>query len=474
MSHSSPLSLDQVLESLNEIEQELLISDEEGLQHLLVRLTTARDLVGTGVPLENTSKSTVDLMHRVAHRIQVIAQTRFRLAETFGSINSALIRDANLLLRQHASAKQEAEAAELSEALPAYYMRKHFLATLDDPYPTSEDKDSLIAITNESPTTERPLKMNQLTLWFINARRRSGWSNIMKKFARNDRTRMQLLVQTKMLTCNLTPRGPPLPSILKHNLDDLLRDNLGGKLTAADKREFEDEWASMISWIKYGVKEKVGSWVYDLMAANKHSPSKAAGQQRAVTTAVKRTPVRKTTAQTKPRQAKQQSSKGSSTSSEASTGLESTPELSMCSTADTSFSSFSGNVSMAHYNPFQERDELLESPTLKATAARRVRALPKRAFKLHKEALYTDQSIPTAGAPMQNFTNTCGPLPPQSNDHTLVIASTGAQTTDSHFMATAPAFPPYDALGQVPMMPAAAAVRQRESLSSNSLSAAFG
>ncbi len=389
----SDLCLSDLLDSLNEIENEFLHSSSE-CSDVVARLTSLRNQANTKALQESSDLIAVSQVHRVIHRIQMVAVARIKLEETFQSVTTQAVQEASCALRADSVKNDSDVTQELSETLPAYYMRKHFLATLDDPYPTSEDKDSLIAITNESPTTERPLKINQLTLWFINARRRSGWSNIMKKFARNDRTRMQLLVQTKMLTCNLTPRGSPLPSILKHNLDDLLRDNLGGKLTAADKREFEDEWASMISWIKYGVKEKVGSWVYDLMAANKHIPPKAAGQQRAVTTAVKRTPVRKTTTHSKPRQAKQRLSKGSSTSSEATMGLESTPELSMCSTADTSFSFFSGNVSMAHHNPFQERDELLESPTLNATAARKVRALPKRAFKLHKEALYTGELLP--------------------------------------------------------------------------------
>jgi hypothetical protein len=260
-------------------------------------------------------------------------------------------------------------------------MRKHFLEHLDNPYPSQEDKGSLVEATNASSAQRKKseergnnLQINQLTLWFINARRRSGWSSILRKFARNDRQRMSLLLQTKMDACNMGSPHERSPAILVHSVDDVLRDNLG-RLTDADKKEFEDDWTSMVSWLKYGFKEKVGDWVYDIVA-NSKKPLKA-GQPRTVTTAANRTPVRKTTTTSRPKRATRRISKTPSVDSDIQSEHESTPELSMCSTADTSFSSFGSNISLLQYDPFQASHEALLSPTLQAAASRKVKALPK-------------------------------------------------------------------------------------------------
>ena len=146
----------------------------------------------------------------------------------------------------------------------------------------------------------------------------------------------------------------------------------------------------------------------------------------------------------------------------------------MCSTTDTSFSSLSSNLSMMHYDPFAYRDDVLQSPTLNAKGGRKVKALPKRAVKLSAEALYTSKSsLPLEGLPFVSPTDVgfliCGrhtdEIPQASTCFTVPENHTqfSAQTTP---FAT---FPPYDTLGQVPMP-----VVRRESLSSNSLSAAFG
>lgn len=264
-------------------------------------------------------------------------------------------------------------------------MRKHFLEHLDNPYPSQEDKESLVEATNASSAQRKKseergnnLQINQLTLWFINARRRSGWSSILRKFARNDRQRMSLLMQTKMDACNMGSPHERSPAILVHSVDDVLRDNLG-RLTDEDKKEFEDEWTSMISWLKYGVKEKVGDWVYDIVS-NSKKPLKA-GQPRTVTTAANRTPFRKTAAPSRTKRATRRISKTPSVESDISSEHESTPELSMCSTADTSFSSFGSNISLLQYDPFRASHEALLSPTLQAAATRKVKALPKRSQK---------------------------------------------------------------------------------------------
>ncbi|KAJ1602597.1 hypothetical protein NDA14_006897 [Ustilago hordei] len=435
--------------------------------------STLQSLVNGCKDLDQVGK-----INQAARRIQLVAEARLCLEESSASLCAELSREANTLLSIQISSRSVKHSVDLSEMLPSYHMRKHFLATLHDPYPTAEDKEALVRVTNESvlqpgsPLKKRTLlSVEQLTLWFINARRRSGWSQIVRKFARNDRNRMKLLVQAKMLTSDPSARSIATQSSLVRNLDDLLRENLG-HLTPADKEEFEDDWNSMISWIKYGVKEKVGDWVYDLVAANKKSPPRT-GQARAVTTAANRSPARKTATktqtktatktQTKPRKAKQRASKAPSMDS--TSVLESTPELSMCSTADNSFSSFGSNGSLVQHDPFQQY-QLQQSPSLNTRGGRKVKALPKRAAqKLPAEALYINNNE-------SGSIDTCYPVPEERKTALSLASEALAQAsgqTNSYLPASKQQmFPPYDAMGQIPFVP------RRENLSSNSLSAAFG
>nr|CAI59744.1 homeodomain transcription factor bE5 [Sporisorium reilianum] len=446
-----------VLQSLRDIENDFLSVDRNQSPELLRRLERAVNDIQS-CPLDQKA---ITEARQTAQRIQLVAQTMLSLEDQVEELKSSMLLQANQALEDDKRVKQTLEVKQdLLETLPSYHMRKHFLATLDNPYPSQADKEVILRITNDSAagSGRPPLDAHQLTLWFINARRRSGWTHILRKFARGDRSRMKVLIQTKMFSSGLLA---PVPSgTLAYSLDNVLSDNLRRPLTPADKTEFEEDWDSMLSWIKYGVKEKVGEWVYDLVAASKKPPK--AGQARAVTTPAKRAPARKTAtpAQSKPRKPKQRASKTPSIDSVGDhSALESTPELSMCSTADTSLSSFASNLSMMQYDPFQHRDDLLQSPTLHAKSTRRVKALPKRATQHHSphKTLSEDESA----------TGTCLPVP---EDFTL--SSTSAAHAQAALSTQPQLFPPYDfALGQAPMpLPNI----RRESLSSNSLSAAFG
>nr|ANB43491.1 b mating type protein [Ustilago esculenta]QBH70106.1 homeodomain transcription factor bE3 [Ustilago esculenta] len=449
-------SFADLLSSLNDIETEFLEA-EDGSPDLVQRLSVLTQTASAFVKSSRGDAASIIQIRRAAQRIQLVAETRIQLDDAFACLRAKAIENTVSTLESQGCKALPDKMQDLSETLPSYHMRKHFLATLDDPYPSQDDKETLVNITNESAShaDRKDLNVHQLTLWFINARRRSGWSHILRKFACNDRNRMKLLIQTKMVSSNLPICTGPLPSVLNHKLDDVLRENLGRQLTAQDKKTFEDDWASMISWIKYGVKEKVGSWVRDLVAANKKTPNTSQG--RAVLTSAKRTPSRKTaTAQAKPRKAIHRASKTPSMDSNRdSSGMESTPELSTCSTADTSFSSLSSDLSMMHYNPFTHHNDVLHSPILNVKGERKVKALPKRIQKPSAETFPTDDTRGFAPG-------TCISVP---EAHTLYNAQTAAYLEP---VVKQYNFPPYDALEQAPVL------IRTESLSSNSLSTAFG
>nr|AGZ84328.1 DNA-binding protein b4 [Ustilago maydis]AGZ84329.1 DNA-binding protein b4 [Ustilago maydis] len=389
MSSDPKISITSFLECLSEIEEEFLRDKEKNPPVLVSKLQELQQKTPNNIANLDHDPETIQKIHQTTHRINVAVKAFICIDQTFVSLRSDAVEDASRALKKANASSPVVGCRELSEDLPAYHMRKHFLHTLENPYPTQEEKETLVRLTNESTArvgqsivNRPPLEVHQLTLWFINARRRSGWSHILKKFAREDRSRMKRLVRAKLSSSNQSTPPSPTSEYPSNNLDDFLSDNLGRPLTPADKQQFEDDWASMISWIKYGVKEKVGDWVYDLCAASKKTPKP--GMPRPVTTVAKRQPARKTKPAAKPK-SRTANPRASTTPSIDSTldssKLESTPELSMCSTADTSFSTFGSSLSMSHYDPFQYGNDILQSPTFKARGNRKVKALPKRAGK---------------------------------------------------------------------------------------------
>lgn len=389
MSSDPKISITSFLECLSEIEEEFLRDKEKNPPVLVSKLQELQQKTPNNIANLDHDPKTIQKIHQTTHRINVAVKAFICIDQTFVSLRSDAVEDASRALKKANASSPVVGCRELSEDLPAYHMRKHFLHTLENPYPTQEEKETLVRLTNESTArvgqsivNRPPLEVHQLTLWFINARRRSGWSHILKKFAREDRSRMKHLVRAKLSSSNQSTPPSPTSEYPSNNLDDFLSDNLGRPLTPADKQQFEDDWASMISWIKYGVKEKVGDWVYDLCAASKKTPKP--GMPRPVTTVAKRQPARKTKPAAKPK-SRTANPRASTTPSIDSTldssKLESTPELSMCSTADTSFSTFGSSLSMSHYDPFQYGNDILQSPTFKARGNRKVKALPKRAGK---------------------------------------------------------------------------------------------
>nr|P22017.1 RecName: Full=Mating-type locus allele B3 protein [Ustilago maydis]AAA63555.1 b3 [Ustilago maydis]AGZ84318.1 DNA-binding protein b3 [Ustilago maydis]AGZ84319.1 DNA-binding protein b4 [Ustilago maydis] len=389
MSRDPKLSLSKFLECLNEIEHEFLRDKVEHRPVLVRKLQELQQKTPKHVAKLPHEPEMIQQIHQAAHRIDIVAQAFIRFDQKFVSLCSEIVHDTTKVMQEANVVSPGEGCRNLSEDLPAYHMRNHFLHTLENPYPTQEEKEGLVRLTNESTARIRPsnairppLEVHQLTLWFINARRRSGWSHILKKFAREDPSRMKRLVRAKLSSSNQSTPPSLTSEKPSDDLDVVLSDNLGRPLTLADKQQFEDDWASMISWIKYGVKEKVGDWVYDLCAASKKTPKP--GMPRPVTTVAKRHPARKTKPAAKPK-SRTANPRASTTPSIDSTldssKLESTPELSMCSTADTSFSTFGSSLSMSHYNPFQDGNDILQSPTVKARGNRKVKALPKRAGK---------------------------------------------------------------------------------------------
>ncbi|KAF6767376.1 Ustilago B locus mating-type [Kalmanozyma brasiliensis GHG001] len=255
---------------------------------------------------------------------------------------------------------------------------------------------------------------------------------------------MKQLVHPKILTSSPSTHSATVTSAF----DDFPRDNLGPPLTAADNKKIEDDWTGMINWLTYGVKDKVVDWLYDLVAAHKE-PNRS-GQPPTVFTAAICSPARK------PFTATQRNSKAAIPQAKMTLRVDntfkipcfgSTPELSMCSTADTSFNSLGSNLSMPHFDPFPHTDDLLRSPTVNAQAGRKVKALPERAqLPTLPESLYTNDPG-TSSATGTRFL-----MPDEAGPRSVHPQVINAQAT--FCVPTQPkqsACPPFDVLGPAPV-----------------------
>ena len=76
------------------------------------------------------------------------------------------------------------DAGAQSDTQPQAAMRQFFIEHFALPFPTREEKEQLLAETNaEISNMAEHVSDQSLTLWFINIRRRSGWTPFFRKYA---------------------------------------------------------------------------------------------------------------------------------------------------------------------------------------------------------------------------------------------------------------------------------------------------
>ncbi|SPO27781.1 uncharacterized protein UTRI_04186 [Ustilago trichophora] len=255
-------SLLSMLAALESLEQEVLISKEEIGTDLLIQsealtLKAQRALLG-----DLKDMSTATKIYQTISRIKTVLETRLQLDRFFSTLCRDLVQETLDCLESNKGSLRH-RTDRVSIFLPNYHLREYFLKNLHDPYPSSKDKEMLARVTNASVSRisassvgqHSALDIRKVSHWFINARRRSGWSRILRTFAKNDHAKMQLLVKTKLLSSIPPVESPSKSSSVTQTLDEVLTDTFGRQLTAAEKKEFDNEWLGLISWTKFGVKE---------------------------------------------------------------------------------------------------------------------------------------------------------------------------------------------------------------------------
>ena len=93
-----------------------------------------------------------------------------------------------------ASSTEDAALAEATKFKPCC---DYFLAHFGAPYPSNDVKGTL--------ATEIGVEISSITMWFTNNRRRSGWNNIMRDHANNNKELMCQLINDVLNPCEARP-----------------------------------------------------------------------------------------------------------------------------------------------------------------------------------------------------------------------------------------------------------------------------
>ncbi|KAN0060412.1 hypothetical protein ACQY0O_007742 [Thecaphora frezii] len=219
-----------------------------------------------------------------------------RLEEDISATAAHLLADSDLVLRSHYNPRTPESVSkpppqlivpppETLDAVQSYIMRQYFLDHLDDPYPSQSIKDDIVKRTNKAlrehphykkkETGKRELNDERLTLWYINARRRSGWQAIKKDFANDNKVRMGLLARTY-----LREQGHPVKQDAaeeRYTLDQLINPGRDPRSPESEERikRFKEKWEAMELYVKHGIKHKARDWMQDVIESVKEEERRA-------------------------------------------------------------------------------------------------------------------------------------------------------------------------------------------------------
>lgn len=225
------------------------------------------------------SPTTQQLGARLGERLRDLSRVLHEQHAQRQRIQSDTHSELAALLEDHVGAG--GAALERRDAtLNATCMRDWFLRNLGHPFPAREDKHRILAASNaDEPEPAAQLQYNQVVLWFINTRRRCGWTTFLRKYARGDKARMLELawaleheeggdhdtrlwsagpsevhgLHTAHLRCEHGAVAPvPLAALVPH-------------MDAEALARMRDDWHKMVDRIRYGVKERVGDWVEEVI-----------------------------------------------------------------------------------------------------------------------------------------------------------------------------------------------------------------
>lgn len=181
----------------------------------------------------------------------------------------------------------------MQETLNSKVLRRWFLDHVADPFPSRRTKEDLVLTTNAlvkstSPSEKKstktlsnlPIDYSQCTLWFINSRRRSHWTDFFRQFAHSDKEQMRRLI-------DCLRREEDAEEPLDDELEQLLVCyeplDLGCCQDTMESRMIEcrETYTHMMDWLRQITKEQVGDWMDNIIREAKADLKKEKRARRA-------------------------------------------------------------------------------------------------------------------------------------------------------------------------------------------------
>lgn len=223
--------------------------------------------------------ATRDLGARIGQRLgHLVHLVRTEQRERAAMLATAR-NEVRQLLQQTFASTNDTHQERSDASLNAKYMRAWFLRNLGHPFPSREAKMQILDETNaETKEQSEHLVYNQAVLWFINTRRRSGWTNFLRSYANNDKgvlLEIAWALQYERGGTHESREWSAGPSIIDggygainlssdHSEEYTLRD-VFPQATDRFLHDLRKSWETIVERIKVGAKDRVGEWVNEVM-----------------------------------------------------------------------------------------------------------------------------------------------------------------------------------------------------------------
>ncbi len=207
----------------------------------------------------------------------------------------ATFKHGNQQQQQHTSPPTEREASvEANRSLSGQQALRHFfLENLHNPFPDKEAKEDLLVRVNDGVPADEQMSDASMALWFINIRRRSGWTAFNRKYAHGSKENLRQLVDLLDLetpaedhTSSAHTAQPHGQDALRTMLIEFANNKRDSELVQIDDRprrqtkkgqeDFEAatdadqcraDYRAIVESIAIRPAERVGEWIDEVIAA---------------------------------------------------------------------------------------------------------------------------------------------------------------------------------------------------------------
>ncbi|CAD6984146.1 unnamed protein product [Tilletia controversa] len=274
-----------------------LSEGSEGINDFNRRMAHVRECVEkNGVQGFDTAQTLRTVQH-----VRASAALFLNVEEVYQQTSHWIVSQVRLTLREERTAIL-ATNAEIditpSDSLNSKVLRQWFADNIVNPFLDTKTKNAVVAKTNALPgggrggRAQKPIDGRQVMLWFINMRRRSGWTSFRKVYARKDTARLDRLVSALRRQGEAPPAGVTdglaslmcawnVPMVVerakKSNQSVAIPLSTVNPATADPTgtiraKACRNAYSKMMDFISAGAKERVGDWLDEILEGVEEKP----------------------------------------------------------------------------------------------------------------------------------------------------------------------------------------------------------